>query len=124
MNTVPERFWVVAAEPRPAEVTSVTPSTIYLRLDGTELELDRAAFVEEAIIRPAPNGPALPRLVTDEDEARSEARTDGEHGLRAVEDRIAALEARIDGLKGELKRAKGARKRLRRAAAAGQEGEG
>lgn len=118
MPAVPDQFWLVDPEPRPAPVTSVTPRRIYLSLDGAAVEIDRAAFVDAGEIRvvgPAVTAPAL--AASREDAARGSRR--GRHReLAEAEARVAGLRGEVRMLKERLHTAKAERRRLRRELAA------
>lgn len=120
MPTVPDSFWVAGDPPREAPVTSVTPTRIYLTVDGDgqarTVELDREEWVA--------HGRIVPVLAHDADytsvfatrqEAQAQLAAADRDALLAAETHVQHLKREIARLEEELTQAKKARKRARRA---------
>ncbi len=113
MHTIPEMFWSVAPRPRPARVTSVSPTRIYVEFDGHALEFEREAFINDGRLTVPTVFDAIdaPLLAITQNEAQARA-------ARIADTERDALTARISELKAAKKRAKAelsdAKKRLKK----------
>ncbi|HWH13470.1 MAG TPA: hypothetical protein VNT51_01905 [Miltoncostaeaceae bacterium] len=121
MPSVPDTFWLPGSPPRPVPVTSVTPSRIYLTLDGdgvnpATIELDREAWVEHGRILIAGGHDSMTASVfATEAEARADQALEVREQVETAEARVRRLKGEISRLEDELEAAKKARKQARKA---------
>jgi uncharacterized small protein (DUF1192 family) len=122
MPSVPDTFWLPGAPPRAVPVTSVTPTRIYLTLDGdgaepATIELDRGEWVDHGRILVVAGHDAMTASVfATEAEARADQELEVQEQVTTAEARVRHLKGEIARLEEELKAAKRARKRARKAA--------
>jgi hypothetical protein len=101
MHTIPEMFWSVSPRPRPARVTSVSPTRIYIEFDGRAIEFEREAYINDGRLTVPTVSDAIdaPLLAVTQKEAQARA-------ARIADTERDALTARIRELKAARKRAK------------------